>query len=183
MKFLVVSSTRRTSVGTFRPGVVYALDETKKPHADVIRSLVTGKDKYGHETRAKPVGKVVDEAEAKKLLEMWAQDAAREMGGAVSSKATGDGAINSLDLAGLERQADQAEKDRDLAQRQVADLEAAKIVSDKASKDAAAQISSLTAQVTELSDQLQQATAALEVARKTPDVAKGKTAGTEGDQA
>lgn len=66
---LAVNSTRHTAIGTFRPGVVYAVDDGPIQNRLVVSILTTGKDLQGKPAGAGLAGKVLTEEEAKAYLQ------------------------------------------------------------------------------------------------------------------
>lgn len=90
MKNLIVTSTRKTSQGTFRPGVLYAIDDTKPEGQAVLNSLVEGKDGVGRKLPAEPVGKILTDAQAEQFRKDRAQLAAAEKAEELSDPATRD---------------------------------------------------------------------------------------------
>lgn len=67
--FLAVTSTRHTALGTFRPGIVYAVDPGPTENLRVIKSLTEGKDLQGKKIGKDIVGKVLTKDEADALMQ------------------------------------------------------------------------------------------------------------------
>lgn len=195
MKYLIVDSTRRTSIGTFRPGILYEVDETKPKNQAVLTSLTEGKDGRGIKV-VKPVGKILSTEQAKQYREDRALAAAKEIGAESEAQAEGKGAINTENLSGLksrlaakEEENERLKKELQAAKDSAFDLDArangaeAKLEEAMANLQSSDQkITGLTAQVSDLSGQLDQAVAALENANSAPpeedktkdDAGKGK---------
>ncbi|UWQ77360.1 hypothetical protein [Leisingera sp. M658] len=187
MKFLIVESTRKTKIGTFRPGILYSVDETKPNNQAVLLSLTEGKDASGRKV-VEPVGNYLSKAEADQFRKDRAQQAAKERGGERGEKAEGKGAVNTANLTGLTKRAEraeaevqrleeelQAEKDKafaldvDATKANETLAEERKVL--KASED---KVTGLTAEVVDLKDQLNQTQAALDAAHAAAAEAKAE---------
>lgn len=107
-KLLIVSSTRRTKIGTLRPGIVYTLDGSKPKIQEVLTWLTEGKDSSGVK-RTEPIGKILTQDEADKFMASRAQEQAKELSLDKEAQAEGKGAINTANLTGLSQRADKAE--------------------------------------------------------------------------
>lgn len=66
---LAVKSTRHTAIGTFRPGVVYAVDDGPMQNRLVISVLTAGKDLQGKPVGPGVAGKILTEEKATAYLQ------------------------------------------------------------------------------------------------------------------
>ncbi|AHD12148.1 hypothetical protein [Phaeobacter gallaeciensis] len=175
MKNVIVKSTRRTKIGTFRPGIVYKLDETKQAHQAVILSLTEGKDDTGRKT-VDPVGAILTDSEVKAYMEKRSQSTVQEISKEIGAKAEGEGAVNTVSIAAETERAEKAEAAvKDLQ----AELSAIKL--EKSEQEA--KVSGLKAEVSTVKEQMQQLEAALEDAKKhavPADGGKGGSGSTSG---
>ena len=100
MKFLIVDSTRKTSIGTFRPGILYTVDENQPRNKTVLNALVYGKDEHGRK-KFEPVGSYLTEAEAEAFRKERSQEAAKEKGADQTVPAEQKSTLLTADVTGL----------------------------------------------------------------------------------